>query len=220
MRPFASDYFLALSQVCIGFVAFSTIAVVLREVVRAPFDAYQTLLVRFVIECGLAATFYALLPELLALTGLTPPLLWRVASAALGVFGVVAPFHYVHRRHRAKPGPLPARAVWITLLTIVVDAVLWLNVLTPVFGWSVGPYAVGVTWLVVQAGVILVLAFGEFLRKGNRRSEPLPSLRTVRGDGSPSAHARLEERQHLGLVAPQRRSVRATFLPHRLRKRR
>jgi hypothetical protein len=162
-----SDYFLALAQVAIGFVAFSTIAVVLREVVRAPFDAYQTLLVRFVIECGLAATFYALLPVLLVLTGLTPPLLWRVASAALGVFGVLAPFHYIRRRRRAKPGPMPRRAVWITLGTVVVDVLLWLNALTPTFQWSVGPYAIGVTWLLLQAGVILVLAFGEFLRKGD-----------------------------------------------------
>jgi DNA topoisomerase-1 len=47
---------------------------------------------------------------------------------------VVAPFHYVHRRHRAKPGPLPARAGWLTLLSIVVDAVLWLNVLCAIDG--------------------------------------------------------------------------------------
>ena len=171
MPLLASDFFLTLAQVCIGFVAFSTIAVVLREVARAPFDAYQTLLVRFVIECGLAATFFALAPVLLALAGLAPPLLWRVASGALGAYGVVAPFHYIRRRHRAKPGPMPARAVWITIVTLMVDALLWLNALTAVFAWSAGPYAVGVTWLVFQAGVILVLAFGEFMRRGDSKAE-------------------------------------------------
>src|SRR3982751_6295465 len=135
MPLFASDFFLALAQVAIGFVAFSTIAVVLREVVRAPFDAYQTLLVRFVIECGLAATFYALLPVLLALIGFAAPVLWRLSSGALGVFGVLAPFHYIRRRRRAKPGPMPTRAVWITVVTALVDMALWLNALTPTLRW-------------------------------------------------------------------------------------
>jgi len=83
-----SDYFLDLAQVSIGFVGFSTIAVVLREMIGTPLDRYQTLIVRYVVECGLAATIYALGGVLLAVAGLTPPLLWRVASAALGVFGL------------------------------------------------------------------------------------------------------------------------------------
>ena len=166
MDHLVSDYFHTLAQVSIGFVAFSTIAIVLREMMGKPLDPYQTLLVRYVIECGLAATIYALAPVLLAIVGLTPPTLWRVASAALGVFGLVYPVHYVHRRRRAKPGPPPPRAVWIFLGSMVIDAQLWLNALTPVFHWSVGPYAVGATWVLVQAGVILVLTFGEFMKKG------------------------------------------------------
>ena len=83
MDPLVSDYFLTFSQVAIGFVAFSTIAVVLREMIASSFDAYQTLLLRFVIESGLAATIYALAPVLLVVAGLTAPLLWRVCSAAL-----------------------------------------------------------------------------------------------------------------------------------------
>jgi hypothetical protein len=171
MAPLVSDYFLTLAQVAIGFVAFSTIAVVLRELVHAPLDAYRTLLIRFVVECGLAATFYALVPVLLVVIGVTPPLLWTVASAALGVFGVLAPIHYVRRRHVAKPGRMPPRAVWIILVTIAVDALLWLNVLTPLFRRSVGPYAVGVTWLLVQAGIMLILTFAEFMRKEESERE-------------------------------------------------
>jgi hypothetical protein len=159
------DYFLALAQVAIGFVAFSTIAVVLREMARAQFDPRQTLLVRLITECGLAATFFALGPVLLAIIGLTPPLLWRVASAALGAFGVLYPVHYLYRRRRVRSDPMPRRAVAIYLVTIAINIQLWLNALTPLFHWSAGPYAVGVTWLLVQAGVNLVLSFGEFMRK-------------------------------------------------------
>ena len=164
MDHLVSDYFLNLAQVSIGFVAFSTIAVVLREVMGTPLDAYQTLLVRYVIECGLAATIFALGVMLLAILGVTPPELWRIASAALGVFGLAYPIYYLSRRRRAKPGEIPARAVTIFLLTMAVDAGLWLNALTPIFHFSVGPYAVGVTWLIVQAGIILILTFGEFMR--------------------------------------------------------
>jgi hypothetical protein len=161
-----SDYFLNLAQVAIGFVAFSTIAVVLREMMGMPLDRFQTLLVRFVIECGLAATIFALAAVLLAVVGLTPPLLWRVASAALGVFGLAYPIHYVYlRRRRVRPGPLPLYAVTIFLLDMVVDAELWLNALTPIFRFSVGPYAIGVTWVLTQAGLILLFTFGEFIRK-------------------------------------------------------
>ena len=160
-----SDYFLNLAQVAIGFVGFSTIAVVLREMMGTPLDRYQTLIVRFVIECGLAATLYALGGPLLAILGLTPPLLWRVASAALGVFGLVYPLHYIHRRRRVKSGPVPVYAATIFVLTMVIDAQLWLNALTPIFHFSVGPYAIGVTWLLAQAGLILLNTFSEFIRK-------------------------------------------------------
>jgi len=159
-----SDYFLNLAQVAIGFVGFSTIAVVLREMIGTPLDRYQTLIVRYVVECGLAATIYALGGVLLAVAGLTPPLLWRVASAALGVFGLAYPLHYVYRRRRLKPGPLPLYAVTIFLATMVVDAVLWLNAFTPILHFSVGPYAIGVTWLLAQAGIILLNTFSEFMR--------------------------------------------------------
>ena len=39
MDHLVSDYFLTLAQVSIGFVAFSTIAVVLREMMGTPLDA-------------------------------------------------------------------------------------------------------------------------------------------------------------------------------------
>ena len=159
-----SDYFLDLAQVSIGFVGFSTIAVVLREMIGTPLDRYQTLIVRYVVECGLAATIYALGGVLLAVAGLTPPLLWRVASAALGVFGLAYPLHYLYRRRRLKPGPIPSYAAAIFLLTMAVDAELWLNALTPIFHFSVGPYAIGVTWLLAQAGIILLNTFSEFMR--------------------------------------------------------
>ena len=167
MDPLVSDYFLTFAQVAIGFVAFSTIAVVLREMIGTSFDAYQTLLLRFVIESGLAATISALAPVLLVVAGLTAPLLWRVCSAALGVFGLAFPVYSVRRRRRAKPGPMPTRAVLITLGTAVIDALLWLNALTPAFRWSAGPYAIGVTWLLCAPGIILILTFGEFMRKGD-----------------------------------------------------
>jgi len=165
MDHLVSDYFHTLAQVAIGFVGFSTIAVVLRQMIGRPLDAYQTLLVRYVIECGLAATIFSLAPVLLAVAGLSAPTLWRVSSAALGIFGLVYPAHYVHRRRRAKPGALPRHGVWIYLGTIAVVALLWLNVFTPIFRWSAGPYALGVTWLLLQSAVILVFAFGEFMRK-------------------------------------------------------
>jgi hypothetical protein len=90
-----------------------------------------------------------------------------VASAALGVYCLVYPIHYVYRRRRVKPGPVPPYAATIFLLTMVIDAELWLNVLTPIFHFGVGPYAVGVTWLLTQAGIILILTFGEFTREGS-----------------------------------------------------
>jgi len=160
-----SDYFLNLAQVSIGFVGFSTIAVVLRQMMGEPLDKFRALLVRFVIECGLAATIYALGGVLLAVAGITPPLLWRVASAALGVFCLVYPIHYVYRRRRVKPERVPLYAATIFVLTMMVCAELWLNALTPIFHFSVGPYAIGVTWVLAQAGANLLFTFNEFMRK-------------------------------------------------------
>ena len=80
------------------------------------------------------------------------------------IFGLAYPLHYVYRRRRLKPGPLPLYAVTIFLATMVVDAVLWLNAFTPILHFSAGPYAIGVTWLLAQAGIILLNTFSEFMR--------------------------------------------------------
>ena len=34
----------------------------------------------------------------------------------------------------------------------------------PIFHFSVGPYAIGVTWVLAQAGIVFLLTFGEFMR--------------------------------------------------------
>lgn len=159
-----SDYFLALAQISIAFVAFSTIVVVLRQAMGGPLSAFQTLLVRYSIECGFAATTFSLGAVLLGLTGLSEPHLWRVSSGLLGLYIVAYSFHYVRRRRRVMPGRLPPRFVVLGIISLVVAVSLGLNALTSVFHASPGPFAIAVTWVLVQAAVTFLLTFGEFLK--------------------------------------------------------
>jgi hypothetical protein len=166
MPQLHSDYFLSLAQVSLAFVACSTIAVVLRHMLGKPLDPYQTLLVRFIIECGFAATMFALAAVVLAVANVEAGTLWRVASAALGVFCLLYLFHYLHRRRRATTRPLHAIAWFIIPTTLVIDVALWTNALTPILHWSAWPYAVGATWVILQAALVFLLTLRDFLKTG------------------------------------------------------
>ena len=108
---------------------------------------------------------FALLPPLLALTELTHTANFRISSAVLAVAFLIYFVNYVRRRRSVMSGPLPPRFFILGTLTIPMYAALWLNAGAVLINVAVWPYAVFVTWILFQAGVVFLLTIDVFLQQ-------------------------------------------------------
>ncbi len=160
-----SEYLLALAAIAMAFVAFSVIVLVLRQITGGALTPFHTLLVRYTVECGLMSAAFALLPPLLALTDLAHAANFRISSAILAVVFLVYFLNYVRRRRSVMPGPLPPRFLVLGALTIPMYTALWLNVGAVLLNVAIWPYAVFVTWILIQAGVVFLLTIDVFLQQ-------------------------------------------------------
>lgn len=163
-----SDYFLTLAQIALAFVAFSTIVVVFRQLLGGGLSAFQILLVRLFIETGLAAAMFSLVPLLLGFLSLAPSAVWRVSSGTLAIFYLAYFLAYARRRRRVQPGPFPLRIYINFGISIALNLGLWLNAAGTFFEPSIGPYALAVTWLLVQAGFVFIQTLTVFLQRSPR----------------------------------------------------
>ena len=160
-----SGYLLAIAAIAMTFVSLSAIVLVLRQFQGGALTPYHTHVVRFTVECGLLATAAALLPVLLALTELPLPLVYRLSSGVGAVGFLIYLLQYIRRYRRVRPGPLPRRFVIITTLSILIDVTLGLNAGDVLLHGEAWPYALAVTWILAQAGIVFLLTFDVFLQR-------------------------------------------------------
>ncbi len=166
-----TEYLLAVAALAMAFVAFSVIVLVIRQIAGGALTAFHILLVRYTVECGFIATLFALLPVLLGLSNLSRGTVAQVSSGLLAALYLVYVPHYIMRRRRVMPGPLPPRFLIIGVISIAIDAGLWLNAIAWPFNAAIWPYALGVTWILVQAAIVFILTFEIFLQRPESRSE-------------------------------------------------
>jgi hypothetical protein len=158
-----SEYLLALAAIAMAFVAVVVIVLVLRQIAGGVLTPFHILLVRYTVECGLIATTSALLPVLIGLAELPHSLVFRICSGILAVVNVVYISHYVHRRRRVMTGPLPPRFLIMSIVTIPIEGALLLNSGAIILDGAAWPYAIAVTWILVQAGIVFLRTFDNFL---------------------------------------------------------
>ena len=159
------EYLLALSAASMAFVGISVIVLVLRQITGGTLTPFHTLLVRYTVECGLMSATFALLPPLLSLTELAHAINFRICSAIFVVMVSVYMVNYVRRRRRVIRGPLPTRFIVLTLASIPIFIAVSLNAGAVLLTVAIWPYAVGVTWLLFQAGVVFLLSIEVFLQE-------------------------------------------------------
>ena len=63
------------------------------------------------------------------------------------------------------PGPVPPRFLIIGAVSILVDVALWLNAGAILFTVPVWPYALAVTGIRVQSGIVFLITFESFLQQ-------------------------------------------------------
>jgi hypothetical protein len=161
------DYFLTAAEIAIAFVAVSMILIVLRQVIGQPLSNYQLFIVRSIMEISLAALQAALLPSVLRLFSLPPEVVWRAASALLGIFLGAYYVTYWFRRRRTDPdiGWLNFGALFNVGGSYVVALVQLYNA---IWAGSAAVYATGVGWMLLLLSIGLIYMAPVFLRASPR----------------------------------------------------
>jgi len=151
-----ASYLYTMASLALAFVAFSTIVVVLRQMLGAEMSAFQILLVRLFIESGMAVTAFALLPPLLWFFNFTEAMIWRVSSVAAAIYLIIYLVMYVRRRRRLLRAPLPIRIYVNYFISFITITGLWLNVLGKPYEPSIGPYVLALTWSLFMPGLVFL----------------------------------------------------------------
>lgn len=160
-----SDYLLRLAALSLSFVGFSAIVVTLRGALGGELSDRHVRLVRLYIEGGLLVTALALLPTLLNLLHVPAWITWPLSSAiAASIFTFVLVIQF-RRRRTVEPGPFPVWVVIVYVISILMVAGLWLNVIGVPVSARMGPYAVVLTWALCVFGFIFVRTIELFLHR-------------------------------------------------------
>lgn len=164
MELAGSTYLFALAGIAMAFVSFSTIVLVIRRTLGASLTPFQWLLTRFFVECGFLAALFSFVPPLLVLFGLPHRQIWQISSALL-VLSVTAYWIAFYRRRRAvTTEPPPLRIKVNAILSALVTIGLLLNVVGTVSAPGPGLYALAVTYVLLQAVQVFLLALDDFIK--------------------------------------------------------
>jgi hypothetical protein len=151
-----SEYLFTLATVTVTYVGLSSLIVVFRQSMGAPLAKYDVFLTRNFLRMGFTAVAGALLPPLAALFGIPAEVVWRAAGLLVAVPVSLFALTYPSRRYVATGQPMPKR-IWLDVFILVAAAViLLLNALGMPVRPGPGPYALGVS-------IILLSSFLAFL---------------------------------------------------------
>jgi hypothetical protein len=166
----SAEFFYAVATIAMTFSGFSAIVVTLRQGTGGPLSPLHILLTRLFIECGLMAALFAIIPPLLAISGIGEARVWQVASAT--IIAVSTPYCYAYPKRRRRAAPeqrVPPRFYMLTGLSALAIASLVANVI----GWPYVPNPFPVAFFVVDllfaAGVVFLATYSLFLTSERRR---------------------------------------------------
>ncbi|MGH0029317.1 MAG: hypothetical protein ACQGVC_05975 [Myxococcota bacterium] len=166
----ASDYLLTCAEIGVALAGFAALIVAVRQRGAEPLPARDRRYVALLIERGLVATFFALLPIVLGGVGVPGQALWAGISAAFCAYAISL----------AQRSGTDRRAEPETFHTVVEQPVYYALLFT---GWAVIAlmaahalglgiernawwYAVAVTWLLTTAGYLFFFVVRSWTRAG------------------------------------------------------
>jgi hypothetical protein len=164
-----SSYLYTLAQLALAFVAFSTIVVIIRHMFSAGMSEIHIMIVRLFIVDGLSVSAFALLPPLLELFGLNESIIWRMSSGIVSIYSIMHLSSYVIHRRKLNVGSLPIRIYVNTIVILILNIFLWLNVIGKPFEPNIAPYALFLTWMLAMAGIIFIQTLDLFLEKPGQK---------------------------------------------------
>jgi len=159
-----SEFLYVIAEVSIALIAFTTIVVVLRQVVGGSLSSFQILVVQLFALCGFSALFMSLLPILLNMLGIYGSWLWRICNTAMAILIVISQLWYFRERRLVAPNRPINKTNIVNFSTVVVGVVL-LMLGTTGFAYdnSVAPYAFCLVSLLLAAATAFLGTMSSFL---------------------------------------------------------
>ncbi len=158
-----STYLYTLATLSVTFAGFCAIVIVLRQTAGKELSGWHLVLTRLYIEAGFWAAAFCMLPPLLALWGLSQPLVWRTSSGVIALVMIVYGATYPKRRRSIVAEPAPPRR-WLVIVlgsTLVIVGLLG-NVMGVSYEPGIAPVAVAASWALACGAAIFIAALVSF----------------------------------------------------------
>jgi hypothetical protein len=162
-----SDYLYACVEAGVAVSGFSALIIAFRRREPAQFSAFDRQLVASLVERGLMAAFFSLLPILLFGLGLSERFVWLLSSGSFVVYGVSIvmrtwrPLRLDRAGSQFLSGPLCYLLMTVALTLISVQA---LHAIGLGLKQSVWWHLLAVTWFLASAGYLFVFVLRAWVR--------------------------------------------------------
>jgi hypothetical protein len=162
-----SDYLYACVEAGVALSGFSALIIALRRREPLQFSAYDRQLVANLVERGLMAAFFSLLPILLFGLGFSERLVWLFSSGAFVAYGIsIAIRSWRSRLPDQADSQLVSGALFYPLMAVglALIAVQALHAVGLGLQQSVWWHLLAVTWLLTSAGYLFVFVLRAWVR--------------------------------------------------------
>jgi len=162
-----ADYLYACVEAGVALSGFSALIIALRRREPTQFSAYDRQLVASLVERGLMAAFFSLLPILLFGLGLSEQLVWLFTGGTFVAYGISIAIRSWHSRRLDQAGSqFLSGALFYPLMAlgVVLIGVQALHAIGLGLQQSVWWHLLAVTWLLTSAGYLFVFVLRAWVR--------------------------------------------------------
>ena len=155
----ASGYLYAMAAVGMSFAGLSVLTMILGQMLGGQMNKFDGFVARSWVQLGFMITLGSILPPLLALFGVSTPVVWRISSGLMAVILGWWALTFPRRRRAAKPTPLPLQVVTFCAAMDLVALVLAANAVAGPVESLQGVYAASITAILIGAAMLFLFAF-------------------------------------------------------------
>ena len=158
------DFLFIVAEVAIGLITFTTLVLVLRQLVGGGLTPFHVLYIRVNATMGLLVIAFSMLPLVLSYLGLPFGILIQISSALLAAATIfVLIWYFTQRKIIAPDRQQNAGSLLSGLCGVVSPFILIPHALGVYYVDSFGPYAVGLLLMLAAIGFAFLATLSDFL---------------------------------------------------------
>jgi hypothetical protein len=158
------DFLFIVAEVAIGLITFTTLVLILRQLVGGGLTPFHVLYIRINAVMGLLIVAFSMLPLVRSYLGLPFGILIRISSALLAAATIFVLIWYFTQRRVIAPGRQQNTGSLLSgLCGVVSPFILIPHALGVYYVDSFGPYAVGLLLMLAPIGLGFLATLNDFL---------------------------------------------------------